>query len=87
MTGALAVAEIGGTAVKLGFARDGAPLPASRTYPTGRIRTGDPAGALAALVREAGIEVGGIVATVPGFIDRDGDTVLMTANIPELLTA
>lgn len=88
MTRALAVAEIGGTSIKIGFAAGGAPHPFTRTWPTGIIRTRDPAGALAALLRtaaeEAGLAPARVVATVPGFLDRDGDTVLFTANIPEL---
>ena len=88
MTGALAVVEIGGTSVKIGFARNGQPLDFARTHPTASIRTASPVAALAAHLRaasgEAGVAVDRIVATVPGFIDRDGDTVLHTANVPEL---
>jgi allose kinase len=84
----LAVAEIGGTSIKLGFAAGGAPLPFARTWPTARIRAADPAEALAALLRaaaaEAGLAPARLVATVPGFIDRDGDTIVHAANVPEL---
>ena len=84
----LAVAEIGGTSIKVGFAVSGTPLDFTRTWPTARIRNADPAATLAALLRAAAAEAGTtperVVATVPGFIDRDGDTVLHTANVPEL---
>jgi allose kinase len=88
VTGALAVVEIGGTSVKIGFARNGQPLAFNRTHPTASIRTASPVADLAAHLRaasgEASLAVDRIVATVPGFIDRDGDTVLHTANVPEL---
>ncbi len=84
----LAVVEIGGTSVKFGFAQGGFPLPFSTVVPTTLIRTGDPIGALAQLARqvsaEAGLVPSGMVATVPGFIARDFDTVVHAANVPEL---
>ncbi|HRO11209.1 ROK family protein [Amaricoccus sp.] len=84
----LAVAEIGGTSVKIGFAARGVPLARTRTFPTAEIRTADPPVALAALLRaaaaEAGITPARVVTTVPGFLAADGDTVLHTANVPEL---
>jgi len=84
----LAVVEIGGTSVKIGFAAGGRPSEVSRTFPTGRIRTDDPAAELASLVAEAsaaaGLAPSEVVATVPGFIDRDFDTVLHAKNVPEL---
>ncbi|MBV9705171.1 MAG: ROK family protein [Methylobacteriaceae bacterium] len=86
--GAIAVIEIGGTSVRIGFALDGAPFGEVQTTATSRIRVADPIEALAALLRtaseEAGIRPAMIVATVPGFIDRDFDRVLHAANIPEL---
>lgn len=88
MSGALAVVEIGGTSVKLGFARDGRPLDFARTCATTRIRCADPVAALAAILAEASAEAGlapaQAVVTVPGFIDRDFDRVLQAANVPEL---
>ncbi|HET9070223.1 MAG TPA: ROK family protein [Amaricoccus sp.] len=88
MKGPLAVAEIGGTSVRIGFADGGAPLRFARTSPTGAIRTADPAGDLAGLIgaaaAEAGIAPARVVATVPGFLDHDRDTVLHAANVPEL---
>lgn len=84
----IAVAEIGGTSVKIGFADRGRPSAFVRTYPTAELRQGDPVAKLAGLVRsaadEAAIEIDRIVVTVPGFIGRDFDTVLHAANIPEL---
>ena len=88
MTGPLAVAEIGGTSVRIGFAEGGAPHAFARTAPTVAIRTADPVASLAALVRataaEAGLAPVSVIATVPGFLDHDGDTVLHAANVPEL---
>ncbi len=88
MSSALAVAEIGGTSVKIGFACDGVALDFNRTCPTERIRVADPINALAGLLRtaaaDAGVTMGAIVATIPGFIDYDRDSVLHAANVPEL---
>ncbi len=87
----LAIIEIGGTSVKFGFAQCGQPLPFSTVVPTARIRTGDPVAALAHLARQASAEAGlapsSVVATVPGFIARDFDTVVHAANVPELRAA
>ena len=84
----LAVVEIGGTSVKFGFAQSGQPLPFSSLVPTASIRTGDPVAALAHLARRASAEAGlapsCVVATVPGFIAHDFDTVVHAANVPEL---
>ena len=84
----IAVAEIGGTSVKIGFADRGSPSPFARTFPSLRLRLGAPVSELASIVREfsrdAGLAPQRVVATVPGFVDRDFDTVLHTANIPEL---
>ena len=84
----VAVVEIGGTSVKIGFGVGGRPSDVTRTFPTSGIRTADPAAALAAMVREAGAAAGlsatRVVATVPGFLDRDFDTVLHAKNVPEL---
>ncbi|WP_287075667.1 ROK family protein [Mesorhizobium sp.] len=80
--------EIGGTSVKVGFADDGNPVDFARTYPTAQLRQGAPVAGLADAVTAACHDVGlkpvRVVATVPGFIGRDFDTVLHTANIPEL---
>jgi allose kinase len=84
----IAVAEIGGTSLKIGFADKGSPAPFAKTFPTLRLRQGAPIHELASILREASTEAGltpqTVVATVPGFVDRDFDTVLHTANIPEL---
>lgn len=84
----LAVVEIGGTSVKIGFGIDGRPSDFTRTVPTQQIRTADPVADLAALVVEActtaGLSPAAVVATVPGFINRDVDTVLHAKNVPEL---
>ena len=86
--GTLIVVEIGGTAVKIGFAVAGQPDAFIRTFPTARIREVDPAAALVRLVREAshaaGLEPEQAIVTVPGFIDTDFDRVLFAANVPEL---
>jgi allose kinase len=84
----IAVVEIGGTSVKVGFADHGIPVEFARTYPTAQLRQGDPVAGLAdavtAACRDGGLKPARVVATVPGFIGRDFDTVLHTANIPEL---
>jgi len=85
---ALVVVEIGGTSVKVGFGENGRPRDVTRTYPTARIRNADPAAALAALITEASREISltpaRVVATVPGFLAHDFDTVLHARNVPEL---
>jgi allose kinase len=84
----IAVAEIGGTSVKIGFARRGLPVAFAKTYPTSELRQGAPIAKLADMLRLAGHEAGlkpdRAVASVPGFIGLDFDTILHTANIPEL---
>jgi allose kinase len=84
----IAVAEIGGTSVKIGFALGALPVAFTRTYPTAGLRQGAPIAKLAGLLRaassEAGMKPDRVVATVPGFIGLDFDTILHTANIPEL---
>lgn len=84
----IAVAEIGGTSVKIGFALGGKPVAFARTAPTAGLRQGAAISKLADLVRsasdEARLKPDRLVATVPGFIGRDFDTILHTANIPEL---
>lgn len=86
--GTMIVVEIGGTAVKIGFAVAGQPDAFIRTFPTARIREVDPVAALVRLVREAShaaeLEPEQAVVTVPGFIDTDFDRVLFAANVPEL---
>src|SRR5689334_23339925 len=84
----LAVVEIGGTSVKLGFARDGRPLSFTKLVPTSSIRGTDPVGALASVLREAvatsDVTPASLVVTIPGFIAPDFDEVLSAANVPEL---
>lgn len=88
MSDVLVVVEIGGTSVKIGFGIDGRPGEVTRTVPTSRIRTADPVTALACAIQEATVAAGlapsAVVATVPGFLDRDFDTVLYAKNVPEL---
>lgn len=84
----IAVAEIGGTSVKIGFADHGVPLEVTRTFSTSHLRRGAPATQLAGLLQcasvDAGLTIERVVATVPGFIGRDCDTIIHAANIPEL---
>jgi len=84
----IAVAEIGGTSVKIGFADGGSPSAFVRTFPTRRLRHAAPISELASIIRDtsrdASLAPRMVVATVPGFVDRDFDKVLHTANIPEL---
>ena len=68
--------------------RTARPSPFSRTYPTRRLRQA-PANRRTGLhacraAAEAGLAPSTLVATVPGFVDRDFDTVLHAANVPEL---
>jgi allose kinase len=84
----IAVAEIGGTSVKIGFADRGVPSPFVRTFPTQRLRHSALVSELASIItdtsHDAGLTPDMVIATVPGFVDRDFDRVLHTANIPEL---
>lgn len=86
-TRTIIIAEIGGTSVKIGFAHQGQVNAYARTYPTSRLRTPSPVEQLVAILREAcaeaQLEPDSLVATVPGFIGPDQDTILSTANIPE----
>jgi predicted NBD/HSP70 family sugar kinase len=82
------VIDIGGTGVKFGFSIDGKPHPFAQIFATQTLRDGDPVAGIAAMidtvVTRAGIQPRFIVATVPGFIDTDGDHVLFAGNIPGL---
>ncbi len=82
------VADIGGTNVKFGFNLSGQPQLYSRLFSSDVMRTQDPIDSLASMVRtvvlEAGIEPDLMVATVPGFLDIDEDTVLFAGNILKL---
>ena len=82
------VAELGGTSIKLGCLRGGRVGAPSATCPSGAMRVADPAAALAALARRwcdgQGLSPALVVATVPGLLDADFDTVLRAANLPEL---
>ena len=49
----IAIAEIGGTSVKVGFANRGRPVDFGRTYPTAHLRQGAPIARLASLLRMA----------------------------------
>jgi len=84
----ICVAEIGGTSVKVGFVHDGEVTPYARRFPSVALRNDAPVAALATILREAmhdaQIQPESVVATVPGFIGVDQDTVLHTANLPEL---
>jgi allose kinase len=82
------VIDIGGTGIKIGYSIDRRPQIFRNIFSTQTLRDGDPVAALAAMVEGAvaqtGIAPGFIVATVPGFIDTDGDHVLFAGNIPSL---
>jgi len=82
------VADIGGTNVKFGFNLSGQPQLYSRLFPSDVMRAEDPIEHLAAMVRivveESGIAPDMLVATVPGFLDRDEDTVLFAGNLLKL---
>lgn len=90
MTGgpSILVIDMGGTGIKLGFSVGGQPHPFRRVLPTRALLAGDPVAALARMIAAAGGEADlvpeVIVATVPGFIDLDGDRILSVANIPSL---
>jgi len=82
------VIDIGGTGIKIGYSIEGRPQTFHNIFPTQALRDGDPVTALTAMVEtavaQAGIRPRFIVATVPGFIDTDGDHVLFAGNIPGL---
>lgn len=82
------VIDIGGTAVKLGYALAGRLQGFRRTFATETLRQGDAVAALAGMVAavngEAGLRPRFVVATVPGFIAADGDHVLFAGNVPSL---
>jgi allose kinase len=86
--GAILVIDMGGTGVKIGCVVEGRPIAYQKVFSTQALRDGDPILALAEMVAAAGSESGVapafIVATVPGFIDLDGDRVLSVLNIPRL---
>lgn len=82
------VADLGGTSIKVGMLRAGRVDQASVTWPTPRIRRPDPAAALAHLLgafcAQHAFRPTLIIATVPGLLDSDFDTVLHSLNVPEL---
>jgi allose kinase len=82
------VIDIGGTNVKFGYSVSGQPHSFQKTFPTEPMRQGASVKVLAdmaeAAVREARIKPATVVATVPGFIDTDGDHVLFAGNILSL---
>jgi predicted NBD/HSP70 family sugar kinase len=82
------IIDIGGTSIKFGYSLSGQPHPFRKLFPTDPLRDGDPikvlAGMVEATVREARIKPVAAVATVPGFIDADGDHVLFAGNILSL---
>ena len=82
------VIDIGGTGIKFGYSIGGQPHAFCRVFSTQALRGGDPIDALASMaelvVAEAGLVPRFIVATMPGFIDTDGDHVLSAGNIPSL---
>lgn len=79
------VVDIGGTGIKIGYSVDGRPHAFSAVQSTQALKDDDPVAALAGMVDAAiaasGIAPGFIVATVPGFIDKDWDRVLYAGNI------
>ena len=82
------IIDIGGTSIKFGYSVDGRPQAFRTILSTQALRDGDPVAALAAMIEatvaQAGVTPRFIVATVPGFIDSDGDHVLFAGNIPGL---
>lgn len=82
------VIDIGGTHVKFGYLDQGLPLSFSHILPTLLLRTGDPITRLVNEIRQVinktGITPDVIVATVPGFLAKDGDLILHLPNIPEM---
>ncbi|MBX5272704.1 ROK family protein [Rhizobium sp. NLR17b] len=82
------VADIGGTNVKFGLNLSGQPQPYSRLFPSDVMRTEDPIEHLAAMVgvviEESGLAPDVLVATVPGYLDIDEDTVLFAGNLLKL---
>ena len=82
------VADIGGTSIKLGFATGEGSREEVRRFPTADLRSGDPVERLAEMARavsgDVGLRADAVVATVPGFLDADGDRVLRATNVPEL---
>jgi predicted NBD/HSP70 family sugar kinase len=82
------VIDIGGTSIKFGYSVSARPHSFRKIFSTEPVRQGDPVKVLAdmaeAAVREARIQPAAVVATVPGFIDTDGDHVLFAGNILSL---
>jgi predicted NBD/HSP70 family sugar kinase len=82
------VADIGGTAMKLGAVVNKRPAPFSERVPSSCLRCADPLSALQDILQgfaaAHGLTFDAVVMTVPGFIDRDFDHVLHAANIPQL---
>ena len=72
----LLVADIGGTSIKFGFVIDGKRHHYMRVFPTHHVRNRGPVESLARLIAtatdEADLTPDMIIATVPGFLDRDG---------------
>ena len=87
-TSTILVADIGGTAMKLGAVVNGQPAPFSQRVASVRLRCVDPLAALQDILQSFaaahGLTFDAVVMTVPGFIDCDFDHVLHAANIPEL---
>lgn len=82
------VADIGGTAMKLGAVVRGAPAPYSELVSSQQLRCADPLDALQGLLERFAAShaftFDAVVMTIPGFIDRDFDHVLYAANISQL---
>ena len=82
------VADIGGTAMKLGAVIHGLPAPYSERVSSEHLRCDDPLGALQTILEgfasDNGFAFDAVVMTIPGFLDRDFDHVLHAANIPQL---
>ncbi|MEM6712034.1 MAG: ROK family protein [Pseudomonadota bacterium] len=86
--GTILVADIGGTSIKLGAARDGMPLDARQRLQTKLLRCAKPVETLAGILREFAhahdLSFDATVLTLPGLIDTDFDHLLNITAIPEL---
>lgn len=87
-TANILVVDIGGTSVKIGCTTAGIPHHDTRLFPSETLRRFDPISALTEMISDVVKQTGSrpdlIVATVPGFLDVDEDTVLFAANIRTL---
>lgn len=84
----LLVIDIGGTHVKFAFSVNGGPHAYSRLFSSDALREGEPVSELARMIvtigEESGLVPDCLIVAVPGFIGRDGDTVLFAGNLLRL---